>query len=178
MFEFNKIAGAVLFTILIGFGVSELSGILINTGGHQDAVAYPVPDIPESGAVAVVEDTPAVSLATLLANADVAKGEKTFKKCTACHSINEGGANKVGPNLFGVLDSDIAGHDGFSYSADLAAIEGNWTYDALDAFLTKPKDFAAGTKMSFAGIKKDTDRASLILYLRSQGDAEAPLPAE
>lgn len=178
MFEFNKIAGAVLFTILIGFGVSELSGVLIHTGGHSDTVAYPVPDIPESGAVAVAEDTPAVSLATLLANADITKGEKAFKKCAACHTVDQGGANKVGPNLFGVLDNDIGSHGGFAYSADLAELPGNWTYDALNAFLTKPKDFAPGTKMAFAGIKKDIDRASLILYLRSLGDADAPLPAE
>lgn len=179
MFEFNKIAGAVLFTVLIGFGVSELSGILINPGGHSETVAYPVPEIPESGAVAAeAADEPAVSLATLLASADAANGAKVYKKCAACHTIEDGGANKVGPNLHGILDRDIGSVGGFAYSADLAELEGDWTYDSLNAFLLKPKDFASGTKMAFAGIKKDADRADLIMYLRSEGDADTPLPAE
>lgn len=179
MFEFNKIAGAVLFTVLIGFGVSELSGILIHPAGHSDTVAYPVPDIPESGAVAAeAADEPAVSIGTLLASADAAKGEKVYKKCAACHTIDDGGPNKVGPNLHGILDRDIGSIGGFAYSAALAELEGDWTYESLNAFLLKPKDFAAGTKMAFVGIKKDADRADLILYMRAQGDADTPLPAE
>jgi cytochrome c len=179
MFEFNKIAGAVLFTVLIGFGVSELSGILIHPASHSDTVAYPVPEIPEDGAVAAVAvDEPAVSLATLLANADAASGEKSFKKCAACHTIDDGGPNKVGPNLHGILDRDVASAGGFAYSATLNELEGDWTYEALNAFLESPKGFAPGTKMAFAGVRKDTERADLILYMRAQGDADTPLPAE
>ena len=113
-----------------------------------------------------------------LAAADASKGERVFKKCAACHTAEQGGANKVGPNLHGILDRDIGSIGGFAYSADLAELEGDWTYESLNAFLLKPKDFAAGTKMAFAGIKKNIDRANVILYMRAQGDADTPLPAE
>ena len=108
----------------------------------------------------------ASGFAAMVASADVANGEKVYKKCKACHAL-EDGQNRVGPHLFNVVDRDIASVDGFKYSDGLAAIDGNWTADQLSAFLTKPKDFAPGTKMSFAGLRKEEDRAAVIAYIQS-----------
>lgn len=118
----------------------------------------------------------APTLPELLAAADLKKGEKTFKKCAACHKV-EAGVDGVGPNLWNVVGRDIGSVDGFAYSGDLAGMEGDWTWEQLDSFLTNPKAFAAGTKMGFAGLKKPTDRANVIAYLNQAGDAPVDLPA-
>lgn len=118
-----------------------------------------------------------ISLAALLTSADVAGGEKGMKKCTSCHTFEEGGANKIGPNLYGIVGRDIASVSGFAYSDALAGIDGDWNYEALDAFLEKPKDFAPGTKMAYAGMRSAEDRADLIVYLRSLSANPIPLPA-
>ena len=174
---FNKIAGAVLLTVLVGFGIAKISNVLVHPHASE-GVAYPVPEIAAAGEAAPAaeaeEETP---IGVILASADAAKGEKVFKKCAACHTVEEGGPNKVGPNLFGILDRDIGSAGGFSYSATLAEMEGNWTYDALNKFILNPKDFAKGTKMAFAGLKKDGDRGDVILYMKSFGDADTALPA-
>lgn len=115
-------------------------------------------------------------IATLLASADQDAGAKISKKCAACHSLNKGGANKVGPNLWDVVGRAVASHEGFKYSGALTDIGGEWSYEKLNAFLTKPKDFAAGTRMSFAGLKSAEDRANLIAFLRSLSDDPKPLP--
>jgi cytochrome c len=118
----------------------------------------------------------APTLPELLAAADLGKGEKVFKKCGACHKI-EAGANGVGPSLWNVVGRDIGSIDGFAYSGDLSDMEGNWTWDKLDAFITNPKGFAPGTKMGFAGLKKPEDRANVLAYLNQSGDAPIDLPA-
>ncbi|MEZ5935233.1 MAG: cytochrome c family protein [Alphaproteobacteria bacterium] len=118
-----------------------------------------------------------VSLAALLAGADTAKGESGAKKCSACHTFEEGGANKIGPNLHGVVGRAVGSVAGFSYSDAMAGHGGNWDYDSLNAFLTNPKGFVPGTKMAFAGIKGDQDRADVIMYLHSQSPDAPPLPA-
>jgi cytochrome c len=113
---------------------------------------------------------------TLLAQADVDAGAKDARKCGACHSFEEGGPAKIGPPLWGVVGRDIASVEGFSYSDTLAGKEGAWDYQALDAFLTQPREWAPGTKMAFAGLKKPEERADVILYLRSLSNDPAPLP--
>jgi cytochrome c len=116
-------------------------------------------------------------LAALLASADLAAGEKQAKKCAACHSFEQGGPDKIGPNLWEILDNGIANNAGFAYSDALAGrTDENWTYDNLSAFLTNPKGWAPGTKMSFAGLSKANSRADLILFLRSLSDSPAELP--
>ncbi|WP_417516358.1 c-type cytochrome [Minwuia sp.] len=172
---FNKIAGAVLLVILIGFAITELSHVLVHPH-EEDTVAIAVPEIEATGETAAAEPEETVSIGALMMEADLVKGEKVFKKCAACHTVEQGGAKKTGPNLFGILNNDIAAVPDFSYSATLAELEGDWTYEALNGFLADPKGYAKGTKMAFAGLKKDGDRADLILYLRSFGDAETPLP--
>jgi cytochrome c len=132
----------------------------------------------EAAGEAVAAATPAAEgVGALLAAADVAAGEKGTRACKACHTFDQGGANKLGPNLWNVVDRPIAGVGGFKYSKALQGMSGQqWTYADLDAFLAKPKEYAPGTKMSFAGIKKPAARANLIAYLRSLSDSPAPLP--
>ncbi|MBL6945093.1 MAG: cytochrome c family protein [Rhodospirillales bacterium] len=122
-------------------------------------------------ATEVIED-----FEVLLAAASPDAGKKTFKKCKACHTIGKGEASKVGPNLWNVVGADRAARDGFKYSDALSGLGGNWGYEELNAFLTKPKAYAPGTKMAFAGVKKAADRAAVIAFLRGQSDAPMALP--
>jgi cytochrome c len=164
----NTIAGWVLAAGIVALGSSILFGKIFH-GETPEKPGYAI------AGEAVDSGKAALPLATLLASGDVAKGESLFAKCVACHSINAGGANAIGPNLHGTMGSAIAKHAGFAYSADLAAKGGTWTWENMDAWLTSPKKFAAGTKMSFAGIPDAQDRASMLLYLNTQG-TNMPLP--
>ena len=119
---------------------------------------------------------PEVDLATLLASADAGDGEKVFRKCKSCHTVDQGGANRVGPNLWEIVGAAKAAVDGFRYSGALADMGGEWTYENLDAFLADPKGYVPGTKMSFAGLRKAKDRAAVIAYMRSNADNPPPLP--
>ncbi|CAN5336993.1 hypothetical protein BH10PSE13_BH10PSE13_18650 [soil metagenome] len=113
----------------------------------------------------------------LLAKADVAAGEKVFGKCAACHTVTSGGANGIGPNLYATVGEAVAtGKGGFAFSDALKEVGGTWTFDALNKWLTSPRDFAPGTKMTFAGLGNPVDRANLIAYLNAQG-SNLPLPA-
>ena len=178
-FELNKIAGAVLGTLLLMFGISILSEQLFHvpepsTPGYRIEVAA-VSSGGEAGEAEVEE-----SIASLLASADAEAGVTVFKKCSACHTAEDGGANKVGPNLWEIVNRPLASVDGFSYSDTMANMGSGgetWSYDALNAFLIRPKDYVSGTKMAFAGLKKPSDRANLIAYLRSLSAAPADLPA-
>ena len=117
-----------------------------------------------------------MDIAQMLTSADPERGKKVFAKCKACHTVNKGGKNGIGPNLWNVVNAKHGMHEGFKYSKALEALsDKTWTYENLNAFLTKPKDYAKGTKMTFAGLKKDSDRAHLIAYLRSLSDSPAPL---
>ena len=149
---------------------------------HHEKPGYLV-DVPEAhnGGEAVVEGPR--DYFTLISTADVAKGEEQHKKCLQCHTFTQGGANLQGPNLFGVLGRDIASHAGFKYSTGAGSLtehEGNWTYENLDHFIERPKGFASGTAMNFAGINSRLtglqDRANLIAYLRTLGSESVPLP--
>jgi cytochrome c len=145
--------------------------------------AYPIEVESAPGAEAATAEAPAAeapgpgSVLALLASADVAAGQKVLRKCTACHTVDEGGANKIGPNLWNVVGRGIASSDGYKYSKSLQEKSGDaWSYENLDGFLGKPKEWAPGTKMSFAGLKKIQERADLIVYLRSLSSSPAPLP--
>lgn len=177
-FELNKIAGAVLAGALAVVAINEIANVAV-APHYPEEVAYAIDTGDAGGTTAAVADAVAEgpSLGVLLASADVAKGQKIFKKCAACHTSDNGGKAKIGPNLYAVVNRAKGASAGFSYSDALVAMGGNWSYEDLDAFLKKPKDFIKGTKMSFAGIKKPDDRADMILFLRSLGSDAVALPS-
>lgn len=164
----TKIVGGVCGTFLI-FLLTKWAGETIytmKTGGHGEAAqAYVIATGDEEAAPA--EEVAEVSFEELLASADVAKGEKVFSKCKACHKLD--GTNGTGPHLDGVFGRAVGAVDGFAYSGPMVALGGEWTPDVLNAFLEKPKDVVPGTKMSFSGLGKIQDRANLIAYLQSLG---------
>lgn len=173
--RFNTIAGWTLFGGIVALGLSSVSAHIFdaNKPHRPETMGYAIEGVVEEGA----GGDAAVPLPTLLAAADPAKGEAVFAKCKACHTINQGGANGIGPNLYGVMGQPIGKHvAGFAYSGDLAGKGGNWDFANMDAWLKSPKAFAAGTKMSFAGLGKAEDRANIIVWMNQQG-SNLPLPA-
>ncbi len=166
----TKVGGALCGALLVFLLLNWVAEGIYSTenGGHGDGAeaAYYI-ETDEDDAHADGDAEPeTVDMVALVAAADIEKGEKVFSKCKACHKLDEG-VHGTGPSLFAIVDRDVAAIDGFSYSSGMAALEGSWTIDLLNAFLTKPKDVVAGTKMSFAGLKKDSDRANLIAYLQT-----------
>ena len=162
--ELNKIMGGVLAAFLVLLLLNFASGKLYGTSGHhgEEQLAF---------AVEVEEDTGgdpkepvAIDYSALLASADAAAGAKVFNKCKSCHKV-EDGANGVGPHLWGIVNRDIGAVDGYAFSGILTELPGNWTLEALSAFLEAPKKYAKGTKMAFGGLKKPQDRVNLIVYL-------------
>jgi cytochrome c len=174
--DLNKVAMGVLMALLFVLGLNNLSEVIF----HQDpmaANAYPI-DVASvasaSSANVVVDAGPTIAEAMQTASID--KGISVFKKCAACHTPESGGKNKIGPNLYNVVGKDVATTGDFKYSNAMLAVEGGWTYEFLNTYLTKPKDAIPKNKMVFAGLKKASDRASVILYLRSLSDAPIDLP--
>jgi len=175
-FELNKIALALLLTVLVIFGISDLSKVIFKEEALTSN-AYPIMVETTSETAAPVEVVEGPSLPDLLAVASVDKGANVFKKCKACHTTDNGGKNLVGPNLWDIVGYAKGARDGFAFSSALTAVGGEWTYEDLDAFLKKPSKFVPKTKMSFAGLKKTSDRANVILYLRALSDTPVDLPA-
>lgn len=171
--RFNTIAGWTLFAGIVGLGLSSISAKYFQADKHHRPhhMGYEIEGVEAEGGAAA-----GPSLAVLLSEADMAKGEKIFGKCVSCHTITPGGANGIGPNLHGVVGEEIGkGVAGYAFSSALSGHGGAWTFENLDEWLKSPKAFAPGTKMSFAGLGKAEDRAAVILYLNSQG-SNLPLP--
>ena len=175
-FELNKVAGAVLGALLFAVGSGFVAELIYHPKPAGNA-GYPLPEPePKSGGEAA-EAPKAEPVAVRLASADADKGKGGTKACQACHSFEKGGPNKVGPDLWDIVEREKAHAAGFDYSAGLKEKGGTWTYEDLDHFLENPKGYVKGTKMAFAGIGSPTERANVIAYLRTLSDSPKPLPA-
>lgn len=175
--EMNKIFGAILLALLIGTLSGFIAEVLVHPKPLEKA-AYVIA-VPETAPTAEAGSAPtggAAPIGPLLAKADPAAGQTAAKACAACHSFNKGEPGKVGPNLYGLVGGPKAHVQGFGYSDALAKKGGNWDYEELSQFLYDPKGYAPGTKMTYAGVKKDQERANIIAYLRSLHDNPPPLP--
>ena len=175
-FEFNKIAGAILGSLLLAIGLGNL-GQLIFAHGPLKTPGFNLPAPAEAAESAAPAAAAAAPLPERLAKADVAKGEANTKACQACHNFEKGAGPKVGPPLYGVVGRPKGSVAGFAYSDGMKAKGGDWTFDDLDQFLTNPKAFVSGTKMAFAGEPDPQKRADIIDYLRTLSDNPVPLPA-
>ena len=171
--RFNTVAGWALFAGIIALGGGIVSHKMFTTE-RPEKMGYAIQGVEAEGAGGAVDAGP--PLPVLLAKADPAAGEKVFGKCAACHSINQGGANGIGPNLYATVGEGVAeGKAGFAFSDALKKVGGKWDFDKLNKWLTGPRDFAPGTKMTFAGLSNPVDRANVIVYLNKQG-SNLPLP--
>lgn len=170
--RFNTIAGWALAGGVAALGLSIVSGMVFHAE-RPEKMGYAIEGVEEAGEGGAAAAAP---IATRLAAADVAKGADIFKQCTACHTINQGGASGIGPNLYASVGKPHGHVPGFAYSDALKGVPGTWTFEALDAWLTSPRKYAPGTKMTFAGIANPQDRANVIAYLNSQG-SNLPFPA-
>jgi cytochrome c len=174
-FELNKILGALLATCLGVLTLNIAAGAIFTPGKlEKPGYAIAVPDTP--GATETAKPEPAEPLPVRLAVSDPQKGQAAAKQCAACHTFEKGGPNRVGPNLYGIVDRAKASVAGFNYSAALKAKGGNWTFDDLDQFIASPKSWLPGTTMSYAGLGRGGQRADLINYLHTLADSPVPLP--
>ena len=176
-FEINKIVAAVLMVALLVIGIGKLSDVIFHVE-KPEKPGYAV-DVKEATTVststkASVEEK--VDIAALMAMGDVTIGEKVFKKCAACHSIVKGGKNNIGPALYNVVGRKTGVVSDYKYSKALASYDKEWTFEELNGYLIKPAKWIKGTKMAFAGLRKEKDRASVIKYLNQNSDSPLPLP--
>ena len=170
--RFNTIAGWVLGGGIVLLGASLVTGEYFKPE-RPETMGYPIPGVVEEGGAEGAEAE--LPIAARLQTVDLGAGEATFRKCTACHTINQGGANGTGPNLFASVGANIAHVAGFAYSDALRNHGGQWTWENLDQWLKSPRTFAQGTKMTFAGLSDPQERANLIAYLNAQG-SNLPMP--
>tara|TARA_Y100000996_G_scaffold411240_1_gene395023 strand:- start:47 stop:592 length:546 start_codon:yes stop_codon:yes gene_type:complete len=178
-FEINKIIAAVLLTALIVIGIGKFADILFYVEKPKES-AYKIEGLEVASSsstsneeVKVVE---AVDIKALLAMGDLTHGEKVFKKCSACHQIAAGGKNMIGPNLWGVIGRTAGVVDDYKYSKAMIAYGKEWSFEEMNSYLIKPQAYIKGTKMAFAGLRKEKDRASVILYMNSKSNSPKTLP--
>ncbi len=182
VFEFNKIAGALLMALLVTMVIGVVSGILVSPR-KLDKPVYVVAGVearPEAQSAAV--PTAVEPIGPLLASANAEAGRAAFRQCASCHTPDKGGRNTVGPNLYDVVGARRARAEGFAYSPAMQAFrqkdgeDGQWGYEQLNQFLANPRGSVAGTKMAFAGLRRAEERANIVAYLRSLSDSPKPLP--
>ncbi|WP_417816138.1 c-type cytochrome [Thalassospira alkalitolerans] len=177
--EINKIVAGVICAVLLVIAVGKIGSMLVHPEELENPV-YPFSEDIMAGnaepAAAPAEPAGPEPILAMLASVDLAAGEKVFKKCASCHDAEKGGPNKTGPNLYGIVGNHFAHKDDFSYSSGMAEHGGSWGFEELNHFLYKPRDYIDGTKMSFGGLKKASDRAAVIAWLNSKSDTPLALP--
>ena len=177
-FELNKIIAAVLMVALIVIGIGKLSDVIFHVekpkiAGYAVDVEQAVVTTAQTSSETTMEK---IDMAALMALGDLATGEKVFKKCAACHSIVKGGKNNIGPALYNVVGRKVGVVSDYKYSKALSGYDKEWSFEELNGYLIKPAKWIKGTKMAFAGLRKEKDRASVILYLNENSDKPLPLP--
>ena len=177
-FEINKIVAAILLVALIVIGIGKLSDVIFYV--EKPKTPGYVVEVEQVAATNIVSTTETsaekIDISALMALGDLTTGEKVFKKCAACHSINKGGKNNIGPALYNVVGRGVGVVNDYKYSKALSEYGKDWTFEELNGYLIKPAKWIKGTKMAFAGLRKEKDRASVILYLNQNSDNPLPLP--
>ena len=173
----NKIVASIILAVVLVLGINKIADIIFYVEKPEKS-AYQVADISTTTTRETTSESSSAGpgdIMALLASANIADGEKIFKKCAACHSIAKGGSNKIGPALWGILGRQAGSISDYKYSKAMAAHGKSWPFEEMNGFLTKPKAWIKGTKMSFAGLKKETERAAVILYMNNNTDSPLPL---
>jgi len=176
-FELNKIIAAILMVVLLIIGLGKIADGIFHvkkpkTAGYHVEMESQL----ASGTSQKTEIVEKIDITAVMALGDITSGEKIFKKCAACHSINKAGKNKIGPALYNVVGRAVGGVDDYKYSKALTSYGKEWTFKELNGFLKKPSSYLKGTKMSYAGLRKEKDRASVIKYLNQNSDSPKLLP--
>ncbi len=177
-FEINKIIAAILLTALIVIGIGKFADVLFHVDKPKET-AYKIEGLETSTTSKAVSETKIqekVDIKQLLAMGDLAHGEKVFKKCSACHMIATDGKNMIGPNLWSVIGRKAGTIGDYKYSKAMVAYGKEWTFEEMNSYLIKPQAYIKGTKMAFAGLRKEKDRASVILFMNSKSSSPKPLP--
>ena len=178
-FEINKIIAAVLLTALIVIGLGKFTDILFHVEKPKES-AYKVEgletSVAKTSSSSEIKEIEKVDIGQLLALGDLVHGEKVFKKCSACHMIASGGKNMIGPNLWSVIGRTAGSVSDYKYSKAMVAYGKEWTFEEMNSYLIKPQAYVKGTKMAFAGLRKEKDRASVILFMNSKSSSPKPLP--
>jgi len=173
-FEINKIIAVIILTVVIVLGINKLADVIYNVKAPEGNTYKVATKIKKTNKDAKAEDDGNIKALLALGNFD--HGKIVFKKCAACHSVSKGGGNKIGPVLWGVIGRKAGTIGDYKYSKAMSGFGKTWDFEAMNIFLVKPKNYVKGTKMAYAGLKKEKDRASIIIYLNEQGDSPLPLP--
>ena len=173
-FEINKIIAAIILVVAIIIGLDRISDSVFHVN-KPEKPGYKI-EVVSTSTSSKSEAIETIDIAALMALADLDHGKKIFKKCSACHSIKSGGGNKIGPALYNVVGRAVGGVQDYKYSKSLITYGNEWTFEELNGFLIKPAKWIKGTKMAFAGLKDEKDRASVILFMNQNGDNPTPLP--
>ena len=176
-FEINKVIAAVLLVALLVIGISKISNVIFHVDKPETpGYAVEVDQVSSASVSSSEQVEKEIDIVAIMALGDAVSGQKIFKKCAACHSINKGGKNNIGPALYNVVGRKVGGISDYKYSKALAAYDKNWNFEELNGFLLKPTKWIKGTKMAYAGLRKEKDRASVIKYLNQNTDNPLPLP--
>ena len=175
-FEINKIIAAIILTIVVIVGIDKLADAVYRVEVSNTATYKVASNTKKNDINTDTKTASSTDIKSLLAIGNIDHGKVIFKKCAACHSIKKGGGNRIGPALWGVIGRQSGSIDDFKYSKAMLGFGKTWNFETMNAFLIKPKEYVKGTKMAYAGLKNEKDRASIIIYLNEQGDSPLPLP--